>query len=100
MLQVSQSALSLLEEARTAQEIPDSYGVRVFAQAGDDGQAALALAFTEQPADGDHVSEQDGTEVYVAPEVAEPLAGSLLDVEDGPAGQQLTVKPQPEDDQA
>lgn len=94
MLQVSSNAVSVLEDARTAQEVPDHFGVRVFAQPDETGQAALALAFAEDPIDGDHVTEQDGTDIYVAPELSEPLAASVLDVEDTPEGPQLTLVPQ------
>ncbi len=94
MLQVTESAVSALNEARAAQEVPDSHGVRVFAQADESGQAALALAFAEEPAEGDEITEQSGTEIYVAPELAEPLSESKLDVEDTPEGAQLTIVPQ------
>lgn len=99
MLQVSDSAVSVLQEARTNQEVPDSFGVRVFAQADETGQAGLALAFAEEPAEGDHVTEQSGTEIYVAPELAEPLAESRLDVEDTPEGPQLALVPQHDEEQ-
>jgi Fe-S cluster assembly iron-binding protein IscA len=96
MLQVTDSAVNVLEEARVAQQVPESFGVRVFARTGNDGQAALAVAFTEEPAEGDQVTEQSGTEVYVAPEVAEPLAEHKLDVEQTPEGPQLALVPQNE----
>lgn len=98
MLEVTDSAVSVLQEARAAQELPPSFGVRVFAQAADDGQAAVALAFAEEPDEGDQVTERDGTEIYVAPELAEPLAGSTLDVEQTPEGPQLTLVSQREAD--
>ena len=94
LLKVSPSAVSALNEAREAQEVPESHGVRVFAQPDESGQAALALAFAEEPAEGDAVTEQSGTEFYVAPELAEPLAESKLDVEETPEGAQLTIVPQ------
>ena len=94
MLQVTESAVSVLRETRAAQEIPDSFGVRVFANADENGQATLALAFAEEPDEGDQVTEQDGTEIYVAPELAEPLADSKLDVEETPEGPQLALVPQ------
>lgn len=97
MLQVTDSAVSVLQQARAAQEVPASFGVRVFAQADQQGQAAVALAFAEEPTEGDQVTEQGGTEIYVAPELAEPLAESVLDVEDTPQGPQLAVVPQHEE---
>lgn len=99
LLQVSPSAATALEEARAAQEVPDTFGVRVFAQADESGEAALALAFSEEPIEGDQVTEQEGTQIYVAPELAEPLAGSVLDVEDTPEGPQLTLVPQDDEEQ-
>jgi Fe-S cluster assembly iron-binding protein IscA len=94
MLQVTESAVSVLREARAAQEVPESFGVRVFAQANENGQAAIALAFTEEPVEGDHVTEQGGTEIYVAPELAEPLADTTLDVQHTTEGPQLALVPQ------
>jgi Fe-S cluster assembly iron-binding protein IscA len=99
VLQVTSTAVSVLTEARQAQQLPEEYGVRVFAHADESGQAALALAFAEQPAEDDQVTEQDGTEIYVAPELAEPLAGSTLDVTDGPNGPELTLVPQDDEQQ-
>jgi len=99
VLQVSSTAVSVLNDARESQEVPESFGVRVFAQPDETGQAALALAFAEEPVEGDQVTEQDGTDIYVAPELAEPLADSVLDVEDTPEGPQLTLVPQDDEQQ-
>lgn len=94
MLQVSPSAVAALEQARTAQQVPDSHGVRIFAEPDDNGQVAVSLGFSEEPADGDQVTEEGGTEIYVAPELAEPLAESVVDLEDTPEGAQLVIRPQ------
>lgn len=94
MLQITDSAANVLQAERANQELPDSYGVRVFANADENGQAALAVAFAQEPAEGDQVSVQSGTEIYVAPEVAEPLAESALDVEETPEGPRLALVPQ------
>ena len=97
MLQVTESAVTVLAEARAAQEVPDTFGVRVFAQADQNGQPALALAFAEEAVEGDLVTEQAGTEIYVAPEIAETLADQTLAVADTAEGPQLALVPQ--DDQ-
>lgn len=99
MLQVTDSAAHALQEARATQRVPDSFGVRVFARADDDGQAAVALAFAQEPAEGDAVTEQSGTEIYVASELVEPLAEHTLDVEDTPDGPQLALVPQQDEEQ-
>ncbi len=94
MLQVTHSALAALGEARAAQGVPDSFGVRVFAQARENGQATVALAFAEHAAEGDLVIQRGNTEIYVAPELAKRLSSSVLDVEDTREGPKLTLVPQ------
>ncbi len=95
MLQITDAAVAALEEARTAQQVPDDHGVRVSAQPDpdDDANTVLALGFIEAPAEGDQVTDQAGTDVYIAPEVAEPLADTVLDIEQTPEGAQLILKP-------
>ncbi|MGH3443441.1 MAG: hypothetical protein ACRDUY_15625 [Nitriliruptorales bacterium] len=96
MLQLSSTAAAVLEQAREQQDVPDTFGVRISAQPGPEGQTGLAIGFAESPIEGDEVSEQSGTELYVAPEVAEPLSDAIIDVEDTAQGQQLILKPQEE----
>lgn len=100
MLQVTTAAVAALEEARAAQQVPDDHGVRVSAQPdpNDVSSTVLALGFTEEPVEGDQVTDQAGTEIYIAPEVAEPLAGTILDIEQTPEGAQLILKPQDGDE--
>lgn len=99
MLQVSSSAIAVLEEARTAQDVPDDHGLRVWAEPDpqDPSRTSLGVGFTPEPQDGDQVTEQAGTEVYVSAELAEPLAGSVIDVEDAGAGPQLVIRDQSAD---
>jgi Fe-S cluster assembly iron-binding protein IscA len=53
----------------------------------------------QEPAEGDQVAEQGDTEIYVASELAEPLAEHMLDVEDTPEGPQLALVPQHDEEQ-
>jgi len=96
MLKITDAAVAALEEARAAQQVPDDHGVRVSAQPDpeDAENTVLALGFIEAPAEGDQVTDQAGTDIYIAPEVAEPLAGTVLDIEQTPEGAQLILKPQ------
>ena len=96
MLQITDAAVAALEEARAAQQVPDDHGVRVSAQPdpNDGANTVLALGFIDAPAEGDHVTDQAGTDIYIAPEVAEPLADTVLDIEQTPEGAQLILKPQ------
>lgn len=91
MLQVTSDAMSTFEQARAAQDLPDSVGVRVFAQREESGEVGIALAFAEQPQDGDQITETDGTAVFVAPELAEPLSDSILDVQQTDEGAQVVL---------
>ena len=98
MLHVTQAAASQLAELRQSQGYPENFGARVFGHPATEGEIALRLTFAEVPAEDDQVTEQAGTKVFVAPEVAEPLAASALDVEETQAGPQLVITPRAADD--
>ncbi len=95
MLQVTSAAMSTFEQAKGAQDLPADAGVRIFAQRDEQGEIGIALAFAEEPQDGDQVTETDGTAVYVAPELADPLSDSVLDVQDSDEGAQIVLTDQP-----
>lgn len=99
VLQVTSAAMSTFEQARGAQDLPDSVGVRIFAQRDEQGEVGIALAFAEQPQDGDQVTETDGTAVFVAPELADPLSDSVLDIQEGEEGAQVVITNQDADDE-
>ena len=80
MLQCTQTAAMGLQELRRSQGIPDDYGVRVFASETPEGDAALAIGFADRPFEGDQVTEQHGTRVFVAQEVADELDHVELDL--------------------
>lgn len=94
MLQVSEAAINALQDARAAQDLSEDFGVRVFGESAPSGEIEVSIAFTEEPADGDTVTEQAGTPIYIAPEVAEPLAEAELDLAETPEGPGLVIKPQ------
>ncbi len=94
MLQVSDAAAAALEQARTAQDLPETFGVRVFGETSPSGEVEVSLAFADEPQEGDAVTEQAGTSVYIAPEIAEPLADAEIDIEQTPDGPGLVIKPQ------
>lgn len=90
MLEITGRASEYLEEARSMQGIPPTYGVRVYTEPSQDGeQSAIRVGFTEKPAMGDEVVETHGTSLYVAPEVTDALADLVMDTvpaeEDGPS---------------
>lgn len=94
MLQVTSAAATQIAQARESQGIPDTFGVRVFGEPQPNGGISLGLVFAEVPAEDDQVTEQEGTRIFVAPEVVEPLAAAALDVEETPEGAKLVLTQQ------
>ena len=94
MLQLTHAAAAQIAEARRTQGIPETFGLRVFGQPQSGGDMALGLAFAEVPAEDDQVTEQEGTRVFLAPEIIEPLASAALDVEETPEGGKLVLTQQ------
>ncbi len=101
MLQMTETAANTVEEARHQQGIPAEYGVRVFATETTSDATAIAIGFVAAPEDGDVVTEQHGTLLFVAPDMAEPLSNVEIDVApdvsgNGSAPPQLVFQPQAE----
>jgi len=94
MLQITHGAAALLTELRNGQDVPETYGVRVFPESTEPGEVTIGLGFAETPAAGDQVTEKDGLKVFVAPELATPLEDAAIDValEDGAS--RLVFRPQ------
>ena len=76
--------------------MPDTYGLRVYPESTNADEVTIALGFTDAPAAGDHVTEQDGLRVFVAPELAAPLADALIDVTAEEEPPRLLFRPQGE----
>jgi Fe-S cluster assembly iron-binding protein IscA len=91
MLQLTHDAAVALGATIREHALPETAGVRVFGEPNGEGKIKLALAFADCPEEGDQICERDGARVFVAPEVAEPLAGSALDVRQGDNGTQLVI---------
>lgn len=94
MLQVTEQARTILEWVRTDQKLPESLGIRVSTQ--PDGE--LSLDWAEEPAEGDEVIRQFGTEIYVASHLVEQLSESVIDLEETPQGPDLTIRPRGPDE--
>jgi Fe-S cluster assembly iron-binding protein IscA len=94
VLQITQGAAALLNDLRQGQEVPDDYGLRIFAEPSAAGEMTIGLGFTDRPAEGDQVSEQGGLQVYVAPELAQPLDNAAIDVAQEDGAERLVFRPQ------
>lgn len=96
MLQVTPGAAALLTELREGQDVPDNYGVRVFAEAAEPGEVTIGLGFTDAPAADDHVTEQGGLKVFIASELVAPLQDAAIDVVGENGVPRLVFRPQDE----
>ena len=94
MLQLTHAAAAELAGTRQAQGLPDTAGIRVYGEPTPQGELALGVTFAEVPAEDDQVSETDGMRLFVAPEVAEPLATAALDVTHTSEGTKLVIAKQ------
>jgi iron-sulfur cluster assembly protein len=97
VLQITQGAAALLTELRKGQDVPEDYGVRVFPESTQPGEVTIGLGFTDAPAEGDQVTEQDGLKVFVAPELAAPLEDAAIDVAQDDGASRLVFRPQDQD---
>jgi Fe-S cluster assembly iron-binding protein IscA len=100
MLRCTASAAAVLQELRERNSIPGN-GVRLFAVRSSGGDIRLGMNFTDQPSAGDEVTQQHGTTVIVAPEIAQQVAKLTLDVVPDPSSNgerspQLVLRPSDE----
>lgn len=99
MLQCTKAAASTLEGVREQNDLPDTFGVRLFAAPAPDGEVGLGIDFAPEPVEGDAVTEQHGTTFMLDPQISDQLAEMTLDVvpdpaEDGNGAPQLVLRSQ------
>lgn len=95
MLQVSEKAAVALEAIRRSEGVPESHGTRLSAARQPSGDLAIQLQFVEEAEDGDEIAEQDGTEVFVDSELAEPLSDTVMDVQNTEEGMTFVFRSGP-----
>jgi Fe-S cluster assembly iron-binding protein IscA len=96
VLEITRGAAALLTELRQGQDVPEDYGLRVFPETNQPGEVTIGLGFTDQPAAGDQVAEQQGMKVFVAQELAAPLEDAAIDVTDEGGAARLMFRPKGE----
>jgi iron-sulfur cluster assembly protein len=96
VLQITHGAATFLSELREGQDVPETYGLRIYHETTEADEVTVALGFTDSPTDGDQVTEQDGLRVFVAPELAAPLADAAMDVSADEEAPRLLFRPQRE----
>lgn len=96
MLQITHGAATFLSELRRGQDMPETYGLRVFPESIEPGEVTIGLGFTDTPLEGDQVTEQGGLRVFVASELAEPLEDAAIDVTGDNGSPRIVFRPQDE----
>ncbi len=97
MLKLSENAAAALETIRRSEDIPEDHDIRLTADRQSSGDLGVRLEFVESAGDEDAVAAQAGTEVYVDPEIADPLADTVMDVQDSDEGLAFVFRPQTPD---
>ncbi len=83
---VTRAAADVIELVREEHQVPEEFGVRLFPAGTRPDETTVAIDFAATPSDGDEVSEQHGTMVFVAQDVASVLAHAELDaIRQGPS---------------
>lgn len=98
MLQMTDRAADLLRNLRNDAQLPESAGVRVYSETAATGEPTLSIGFTPEPMPSDQVADHAGLRLFVAPEIAEPLAGAVMDVVAENGESQLIFRPAVTDD--
>lgn len=81
MVEISRGATELLNAVRSAEGIPESYGVRFYSERDQNGSSAVGIAFAQGPMSGDEVGVAQELPVFVSPDVASELGDAVLDVD-------------------
>jgi iron-sulfur cluster assembly protein len=81
MLTLTDTARQLVRGMVEAEDAAEEGGLRITAGRNAAGEAALALELAAEPAEGDQVVDEDGSRVFLEPEVATLLDDKVLDVQ-------------------
>lgn len=92
MLSMTSSAADAVNEICEERGLPIDVGVRVYNAARNNGQGEVQMAFVAEPMAGDAVTEAEGRRLFLAPDVAEPLADAVIDALETPQGKQLILR--------
>lgn len=93
MLELTESAAAALDSIRRNEGIPESHGTRLTGDRRPGGDLEVRLEFVETPDEADQVTEQSGTEMYIDPEVAEPLSSAVMDISRDDEGMSFIFRP-------
>lgn len=93
MLQVTEAAVSILRQAVERPEVPGT-AIRIEPVQTPTGTPGIGFQPVTGPNEGDAEGQAPGIDVFVAPELSEPLDEAVLDARQTPEGTELFVRPQ------
>jgi hypothetical protein len=91
MLQVTEAAASILRQAYP--EVPGT-AIRIQPVQTPAGEPAIGFQPVTSPNEGDAEGQAPGLDVFVAPELSDPLDQAVLDTRQTQEGTELFVRPQ------
>lgn len=94
MLALTESAKEAVRQMVDKEEAPEGSGLRIAAEPASEGEAALSIELTEEPAMGDAVLEEDGARIFLDPVAASLLDDKLLDATEHDDHIHLTLQQQ------
>ncbi|MGH7539536.1 MAG: hypothetical protein ACRELC_00900 [Gemmatimonadota bacterium] len=95
MLQVTDAAVSVFKEILQREDVTGE-AIRLAPVTQATGESDIALQTVEGPRQGDAQTDAKDPQVFVAEDLAQPLDGAVLDVEDTPEGGHLVLRPRPQ----
>ncbi|HEX2030141.1 MAG TPA: hypothetical protein VHL78_01885 [Actinomycetota bacterium] len=95
MLQVTEAAASILRQTLQHPEFPGS-AIRIQQVQTPGGEPGIGFQPVSSPKEGDAEGEASGLDVFVAPELSDPLGEAVLDARQTEEGTQLFLRPQEE----
>lgn len=93
MLQVTEAAVSVLRQTIEQPGVPAA-AVRIQPVRTPEGGTGISFEPVSSPQQGDAESEAPGLDVFVAPELSDPLDEAVLDARQTQEGAELFVRPQ------
>lgn len=91
MLQLTDSAVEILKEAREEIGASDDAGARLRSVPTEQGDT-IRVEFADEPEQGDQVIEEAGLRVFVSDDLVEPLNDRTLDATVTPGGPKLAIR--------
>ena len=93
MFELTSRAAAALAQDRARIGQGDALAIRISAsESGNGSGAGFQLRWASHPWPDDVVMESNGTRVFLSPELAESLNGTVLDAEDTDRGPRLILK--------